>query len=564
MTKKIFRSILLAAVSVLLASLVIIMGCLYDYYRNVQEKQLRDELRLASYGVEADGLDYLEQLTSPYRFPSTADFRLTWIAADGEVLFDTHVPAAEMENHAGRAEVKEALAEGESGGVRYSETLTERTLYYAQRLTDGTILRISISQLTVFALAMGMLQPILLTAILAVILSALLARRMAKRIVAPLNRLDLDKPLENDAYEELSPLLGRIHQQYRQIEAQLRELRRKTEEFEQITENMSEGLVLLDRKGVILSINPAARTIFHASSACVGQDFLVVDRDHEINLAIQTALEGGHSEVRAMRNDREVQFDISRITADGAAAGTVLLAFDVTEQAAAERSRREFTANVSHELKTPLQSIMGSAELLENGLVKQEDLPQFVGVIRTEAARLVALVEDIIHLSQLDEGIAPAKEEVNLLELADSAASALREQAEKRHISLSVTGESAKISGVRGFLHEMLYNLIDNAIKYNIDGGKVEVAVSAGDTAITVSVKDTGIGIPPEYQARVFERFFRVHKSRSKASGGTGLGLSIVKHIAQYHHAEIRLQSGIGRSGTNIEVLFGLRKMRDS
>ena len=564
MTKKIFRSILLAAVSVLLASLVIIMGCLYDYYRNVQEKQLRDELRLASYGVEADGLDYLEQLTSPYRFPSTADFRLTWIAADGEVLFDTHVPAAEMENHAGRAEVKEALAEGESGGVRYSETLTERTLYYAQRLTDGTILRISISQLTVFALAMGMLQPILLTAILAVILSALLARRMAKRIVAPLNRLDLDKPLENDAYEELSPLLGRIHQQYRQIEAQLRELRRKTEEFEQITENMSEGLVLLDRKGVILSINPAARTIFHASSACVGQDFLVVDRDHEINLAIQTALEGGHSEVRAMRNDREVQFDISRITADGAAAGTVLLAFDVTEQAVAERSRREFTANVSHELKTPLQSIMGSAELLENGLVKQEDLPQFVGVIRTEAARLVALVEDIIHLSQLDEGIAPAKEEVNLLELADSAASALREQAEKRHISLSVTGESAKISGVRGFLHEMLYNLIDNAIKYNIDGGKVEVAVSAGDTAITVSVKDTGIGIPPEYQARVFERFFRVDKSRSKASGGTGLGLSIVKHIAQYHHAEIRLQSGIGRSGTNIEVLFGLRKMRDS
>ncbi len=564
MTKKIFRSILLAAVSVLLASLVIIMGCLYDYYRNVQEKQLRDELRLASYGVEADGLDYLEQLASPYRFPSTADFRLTWIAADGEVLFDTHVPAAEMENHAGRAEVKEALAEGESGGVRYSETLTERTLYYAQRLTDGTILRISISQLTVFALAMGMLQPILLTAILAVILSALLARRMAKRIVAPLNRLDLDKPLENDAYEELSPLLGRIHQQHRQIEAQLRELRRKTEEFEQITENMSEGLVLLDRKGVILSINPAARAIFHASSACVGQDFLVVDRDHEINLAIQTALEGGHSEVRAMRNDREVQFDISRITVDGLTAGTVLLAFDVTEQAAAERSRREFTANVSHELKTPLQSSMGSAELLENGLVKQEDVPQFVGVIRTEAARLVTLVEDIIHLSQLDEGTAPEKEQVNLLELADSAASALREQAEKRHISLSVTGESAKISGVRGFLHEMLYNLIDNAIKYNIDGGKVEVAVSAGDTAITVSVKDTGIGIPPEYQARVFERFFRVDKSRSKASGGTGLGLSIVKHIAQYHHAEIRLQSGIGRSGTNIEVLFGLRKMRDS
>lgn len=557
MTKKIFRSILLAAVSVLLASLVIIMGCLYDYYRNVQEKQLRDELRLASYGVEAGGSGYLEQLASPYRFASVADCRLTWIAADGKVLFDTHVPAAEMENHSDRVEIREALAEGESEGVRYSQTLTERTLYCAQRLSDGTVLRISISQLTVFALVMGMLQPILLTAIIAVILSALLAHRMAKSIVAPLDRLDLDRPLENDAYEELSPLLGRIHQQHRQIEAQLRELGRKTEEFEQITENMSEGLVLLDRKGVILSINPAARAIFHASSACVGQDFLVVDRDHEINLAIQTALEGGHSEVRAMRNDREVQFDISRITADGAAAGTVLLAFDVTEQAIAERSRREFTANVSHELKTPLQSIMGSAELLENGLVKQEDLPQFVGVIRTEAARLVTLVEDIIHLSQLDEGIAPAKEEVNLLELADSAASALRERAEERRIDLSVTGKDAVVNGVRGFLYEMFYNLIDNAIKYNIDGGKVEVTVLTGDTAATVSVKDTGIGIPPEYQVRVFERFFRVDKSRSKASGGTGLGLSIVKHIAQYHHADLSLHSRIGE-GTDISVVFPL------
>ena len=555
MTKKIFRSILLAAVSVLLASLVIIMGCLYDYYKNVQEKQLRDELRLASYGVEADGSDYLERLASPYRLPSTADFRLTWIAPGGEVLFDTHVPAAEMENHADRAEVREALAEGESGGVRYSETLTERTLYCAQRLADGTVLRISISQLTVFALAMGMLQPILLTAALAAVLSALLAHGMAKSIVAPLNRLDLDRPLENDAYEELSPLLGRIHQQHRQIEEQLRELQRKTEEFEQITKSMSEGLVLLDRKGTILSINPAARTIFHADSSCIGQDFLVVDRGHEINLAIQTAREEGHREIRVMRNNREYQFDISQITADGIAAGTVLLAFDVTEQAAAERSRREFTANVSHELKTPLQSIMGSAELLENGLVKQEDIPQFVGVIRKEAARLVTLVEDIIHLSQLDEGIAPAKEPVNLLELARSAASALRERAEERHIDLSVSGEDSMINGVRGFLYEMLYNLIDNAIKYNTDGGKVEVAVSPADTGTTVSVKDTGIGIPPEYQARVFERFFRVDKSRSKASGGTGLGLSIVKHIAQYHHAGLELHSTIGE-GTDISVTF--------
>lgn len=560
MTKKIFRSILLAAVSVLLASLVIIMGCLYDYYRSVQEKQLRDELRLACYGVETGGMDYLERLSSPYRFPPIADCRLTWIASDGEVLFDTHVPAEEMENHADRAEVRQALAKGESGGVRYSDTLTERTLYYAKRLADGTVLRVSISQLTVFALAMGMVQPILLTAVLAVVLSALLAHWMAKSVVAPLNRLDLERPLENDAYEELAPLLRRVHEQHRQIKEQLRELKRRTEEFEQITADMSEGLVLLDREGVILSINPAARAIFHAGPSCVGQDFVVIDRDHEINLAIQAALEGGHSEVRAVRNDREYQFDISQITAEGAAAGTVLLAFDVTEQAAAERSRREFTANVSHELKTPLQSILGSAELLENGLVKEEDVARFVGVIRAEAARLVALVGDIIHLSQLDEGIAPAKEEVALLELADSVVSALRERAEERRVSLSVAGEEASVSAVRGFLYETLYNLVDNAVKYNVEGGKVEVVVSAGDSP-AVCVRDTGIGIAPEYQARVFERFFRVDKSRSKASGGTGLGLSIVKHIAQYHHAQLSLRS-IPGEGTEVSLAFpGERQM---
>lgn len=555
MTKKIFRSILLAALSVLLASLVIIMGCLYEYYRNVQEKQLRDELHMACCGVEAGGLGYLEQLASPYRFPSVADCRLTWIASDGTVLFDTHVPAEELENHADRVEVRQALAEGESSGVRYSRTLTARTLYCARRLTDGTVLRISIRQLTVLALAVGMLQPILLTAIFAAVLSALLARRMARRIVAPLNRLDLDRPLENDAYEELSPLLGRIHQQHRQIEDQLRELRRKTEEFALITGNMGEGLVLLDRRGAVLSINPAAQRIFHADSACIGQEFLVVDRDPQVHRAIQAALEGGHGEVHIARSGREYRLDVSRISAEGAAAGAVLLAFDVTEQAAAERSRRAFTANVSHELKTPLQSIMGSAELLENGLVKQEDIPQFVGVIRTEAARLVTLVEDIIHLSQLDEGVAPAREPVDLLELAESAAASLAERAQARQISLSVTGEEAVVDGVRGFLYEMLYNLMDNAIKYNRDGGSVSVTVSPEGGGAAVCVRDTGIGIPPEYQSRVFERFFRVDKSRSKASGGTGLGLSIVKHIAQYHHADIRLHSAAGE-GTEVSVVF--------
>ena len=553
MTKKIFRAILLAAVSVLLASLVIILGCLYDYYRAVQEKQLQDELRLASYGVEAGGSGYLERLASPHPFQAIADYRLTWIAADGTVLFDTHVPVEELENHGDRAEVREALSNGESGGVRYSATLTQRTLYFARRLADGTVLRISISQLTVFALAMGMLQPILLTAVLAAVLSALLAHRMAKSIVAPLNRLDLDKPLENDAYEELTPLLRRIHQQRGQISAQLRELRAKTDEFDQITGHMGEGLVVLDREGCVLSINPAAQAVFGVDRSCIRQSFLTVDRTPEMSQAVRAALDEGHGSMRSQRNGREYQFDLSRIEWSGAAVGVVLLAFDVTEQADAERSRREFTANVSHELKTPLQSILGSAELLKNGLVKQEDIPHFSGLIYRSASRLITLVDDIIHLSQLDEGAALARESVDLLELAEDAAEALRGSAEKKRVRISVTGEPVQISGVRTFLYEMVYNLCDNAVKYNVENGSAEVSVSGSGQWAVLTVRDTGIGIPPEYQSRIFERFFRVDKSRSKASGGTGLGLSIVKHIVQYHHGTIDLQSEVEK-GTVISV----------
>ncbi len=577
MTKKIFYSILLVAVSVLFASLILILGYLYDHYRVVQSNQLRDELRLASYGVESGGLayltratakrspvvddgqvreiDYLKEIASSNRFPVSGDYRLTWIGADGTVLFDSRVPLEKLENHGNRAEVRQALAKGESSEVRYSETLTEQTLYFARRLSDGTVLRISISQLTMLALVLGMMHPILLIAFLAVVLSAILAHRMAKSIVAPLNHLDLTKPLENDTYEEISPLLARIHQQHRQIEAHIRELSRKTEEFEQITENLNEGLVLLDKNSVILSINPTARSIFHAGEASVGLSFLMVDRDHEINQAIRHALDNGHCEICMEKDRREYQLDISRISEEGAVAGTVLLVFDITGKAAAERSRREFTANVSHELKTPLHSIMGSAELVQNGLVRHEDVPQFMGMIRTEAGRLVSLVDDIIHLSQLDEGIAPERESINLLDLANTAVKSLQDSADKRNITLTVSGDSATVNGVRGFLYEMLYNLIENAIKYNVENGKAEVMVSDGDAFVKVAVKDTGIGIPQEYQTRVFERFFRVDKSRSKATGGTGLGLSIVKHIAQYHHATIDLQSD-GKTGTCVEIVF--------
>lgn len=558
MTKRIFRSILSVAAAVLLANLVIVMGCLYDYFGSVQEAQLKDELRLAAYAVEENGQDYLEHLSErDYRYAWTPDYRLTWVASDGTVLFDTLDSAENMENHADRVEVREAFAKGESSSVRYSTTLTERMLYYAKALNDGTVLRISIRQATVLALVLVMLQPILLVAILAVILSAALANWMSKKIVRPLNSLDLDHPLENDAYEELAPLLSRIHQQRQQIAAQLHSLKKQTDEFAQVTSHMKEGLVLLDNAGKILSINPAAQQVFGAESSCDGQDFLTIDRSRDLHLAIQTAAEEGHGEIRSERNGREFQFDISRIESEDAFVGTVLLAFDVTEQAFAEQNRREFTANVSHELKTPLQSITGSAELLENGLVKPEDVPRFVGMIRTEAARLVTLVDDIIHLSQLDEGAAPDRETVDLLETAKDAASALGDSATEKGIHVSVSGESVSISGVRSFLHEMIYNLCDNAIKYNVENGSVEITVVRKEQEAVVTVKDTGIGIPAEHQSRIFERFFRVDKSRSKASGGTGLGLSIVKHIAQYHGATIKLQSEFG-CGTTVSVVFPL------
>ena len=548
MTKKIFQSILLVAGCVLLASLLIIMGFLYDYFGGVEKNQLRDELSLAAAAVEDGGTDYLSQLTADR-------CRLTWIAADGSVLYDTKTDAESLENHASRAEVSQALATGTGESTRYSSTLMEKTMYYAQRLDDGTVLRISISRATVGMIAVGMIQPLLIVLIVALILSGLLARRLSRRIVDPLNSLDLEHPLDNDAYEELSPLLKRIHRQHVEIQMQLRELREKTDEFTQITGSMREGLVLLDEHGSILSINAAAQTLFGADAQCVGRDFLTIERSHEISAAIQAAAADGHSEVRAERAGRVYQFDISRITSDGKFLGTVILAFDITEQEFAERNRREFTANVSHELKTPLQGIIGSAELIENGMVRPEDLPRFVGHIHAEAARLVTLIDDIIRLSQLDEGDAMPTEPVDLLAVSQEAAENLHDAAAARNVTVSVTGQPAVLPGVRRLIYEIVYNLCDNAIKYNRDGGRVDVTVAADAGGSSITVADTGIGIAPEHQARVFERFYRVDKSHSKASGGTGLGLSIVKHAVQYHHGRIELESTPG-TGTTIRVVF--------
>lgn len=547
MTGKIFRSIMLAVGGVLLASLLIILGCLYDYFGGVQKNQLWAELDMAAAGVESSGMAYFDAID-----PNSS--RLTWIAADGSVLYDAQADQDNMENHADRAEVQEAVASGKGSSERYSSTLLEKTVYCAKRLTDGSVLRISISHATMAVLAFGMLQPICIVLMVALILAFWLASRLSKRIVQPLNSLDLDHPLENQTYDEIAPLLRRISQQSSQINTQLRQLHQKQDEFDQITASMGEGLVLLDSKGAVLSINPAARKLFHAGKFVTGWDFLTLERSREISEAITVATGEGHSELTMERDGRIYQIDISRIESEGKTVGVVLLVFDVTEKVEAERTRREFTANVSHELKTPLTAILGSSELLESGMVKPEDTARFVGHIHAEAARLLTLVEDIIRLSQLDEGVELPMETVDLASIATEAVDQLREKAEKNHVMLNVETAPCHLQGVPRLFHEIVYNLTENAIKYNVPNGTVTVTVTKDGT---LTVADTGIGIPPEHQARVFERFYRVDKSHSKAIGGTGLGLSIVKHACAYLGASIELQSEVGK-GTTISVQFSV------
>lgn len=549
MTKKIFQSIIIVAATVLLASLTIILGVFYEYFGNIQKGQLTDELNLASVSVIKDGVDYLEQLQSDH-------YRLTWIDTDGTVLYDTETGNEELENHKDRAEVKTAFEKGIGESTRYSATLMEKTRYYAKRLEDGTVLRISAKYATTGLLVLGMLQPIIFIIIGALLLSGVLASRLSKRIVEPLNNLDLERPLENETYEEISPLLNRINRQSSEISKQLCRLEEKTDEFNQITESMKEGLVLLDNKGIVLSINPAARNIFGSDTqGAVGHDFLRLDRSRTLSAAIEKTFEEGHSEIRIERMGREYQLDISRIESAGKVLGAVMLAFDITEQEYAEQNRREFTANVSHELKTPLQGIIGSADLIETGMVKPEDMPRFIGHIRKEATRLVALIEDIIRLSQLDEGNELPCEEFDLMDIAEEVEQNLESAAGARDITLSLSGRNAIMYGVRRLMYEIVYNLCDNAIKYNLSGGKVEIMVDRKDEEAVLCVKDNGIGIAPEHQDRVFERFYRVDKSHSKSSGGTGLGLSIVKHAVQYHHGKLELKSEIGK-GTEITVHF--------
>ena len=544
MTSKIFRFTVFVAVLVLLGSLSVILGVLYNHFTGVQVAQLKDELSLAVTGTEQYGNAFLENVEADR-------FRVTWIDKDGTVLFDTQADQSAMENHADREEIREAMETGTGSAVRNSSTMTEQTYYEAMRLYDGTVLRVSANQASAWALMIDLLWPIVLIAVLAIGLSLVLARRMARKIVGPLNVLDLERPLANDTYEELSPLLRRINRQHLQIEEQMRKLRRKADEFSQITSHMQEGLVVLDKETNIRSINSAAVKIFGAEENSVGSSFFRLGGSNALRPALNDALDRGHGTATLAENGRVYRFDMSRIRSDGRLLGAVILAVDVTEAQNAEQLRREFSANVSHELKTPLQSIIGSAELLESGMVRPEDAPRFVGHIRREAARLVDLIEDIIRLSQLDEGIAPTMEDVDLLALAQEVKTILEPCAAEKDVRIEVSGQGFPLTGVRRMLQEVIYNLCDNAVKYNVPGGLVRVHVEGRK----LTVSDTGIGIPQEHQDRIFERFYRVDKSHSKASGGTGLGLSIVKHAAAYHKAEIGLESIPGK-GTTITIQF--------
>ena len=544
MTSKIFRSTVLVAVIVLLCSLGVVMGVLHNHFTQVQVEQLKDELSLAVTGTEQYGNAFLENVEADR-------FRVTWVDTDGTVLFDTQADQTIMENHADREEIREAMETGFGSAVRTSATMTEQTYYEAQKLKDGTVLRISTNQESALSLMIGMIWPIILIAVLSIGLSALLARRMARRIVEPLNKLDLEQPLKNEVYEEISPLLHRIHRQHNQIQMQVEKMKRKADEFNQITASMQEGLVLLDSYGKIVSINPAAQKLFETDGDCIGRDFLMIDRTRAMRSAVNDALDKGRAYARENRNGRDYQFDLSCIKSDDMVIGAVILAFDITERLNSEQMRREFSANVSHELKTPLQGIIGSAELLESGMVKPEDTPRFVGHIRKEAARLVNLIEDIIRLSQLDEGVELPTEKVDMLALAEDVKEILDTSAAEMNVRVDVTGAGFAVMGVRRMLQEIIYNLCDNAIKYNVPGGSV--TIHAENNRLVVS--DTGIGIPAEHKDRIFERFYRVDKSHSKASGGTGLGLSIVKHAVQYHHGIITLQSELSK-GTTISVLF--------
>lgn len=568
MTKKIFRSICLVALSVFFASVILIMGVLYDYFSKIQLNQLKAETNLIAQGIINEGIGYFDGL-------HTEHFRITWMNAAGEILYDSESDTSAMENHLERQEIRQALADGYGESDRYSATLMERSFYSALRLEDGTILRLSTTHGTIFILLLGMSQPIFLVFTIAIVLSVVLAARLSGNIVKPLNGLDLDNPLETSHYEELTPLLRRISSQQNQLKLKEDQLQQKQEELHAVISNMKEGIILLSSNGEILSINPAAVSLLDTAShvdassagqscftkSAVGKSFIgtrlsTISHNQTLLQAAAHALHGSPQERITELKNVHYQITASPIISGQTVSGAALLLLDVTEKEKAEQMRREFTANVSHELKTPLHSISGYAELLKNNLVKPADICPFADKIYTEAQRMAKLVEDILNLSHLDEGAADMIfETVDLYDIAGSAVRSLSQEAADAGITLSLSGKAADMQGIPQLLFGIVCNLCDNAIKYNRAGGSVSIDIEKHGGTVSLSVRDTGIGIPLQHQEHIFERFYRVDKSRSKELGGTGLGLSIVKHAAMIHCADIRLYS-VPNEGTTITVLF--------
>ncbi len=545
MTKRIFRAICIASSAVFLLTLLLVLGVLYDYFSSVQRGQLKMETALAAQGVERSGEAYFDGLTME-------QYRITWIAPDGSVLYDSSSATENMENHLQREEIRKAIEKGVGESSRYSSTLMERSLYCAKRLEDGSIIRLSISQGTVLLLLVGMTQPILVIIVIAAICAFVLASRLSKKIVEPLNQLNLDEPMENEEYDELSPLLRRLSSQQFQLKLQEATLKQKQNELDTIVGNMQEGMVLLDRSGKVISINNSARILLGTRTAGFGDQLLKLNRNPELNQVVEKAMEGENSGIHTELAGKIIQISAAPIISEGAISGTAVVFFDITQQEKAEQQRREFTANVSHELKTPLHSISGYSELIKCGLAAPEDVQPFAEKIYAEAHRLITLVEDIISLSHLDEGGKDLEfTQVDLLKTAKGVEESLSDLAKNCDVEIEVTGEESFVYGVPELIRGIIYNLCDNAIKYNHPGGKVSIELS--DKKITV--KDTGIGIPEEHLGRIFERFYRVDKSHSKEVGGTGLGLSIVKHAALIHGAKVRADSTLGE-GTTITVSF--------
>lgn len=550
MTKKIFRSICLVALLVFLSSLILIMGVLYGYFSDVQFEQLKIQTNLLSHSVAHEGIRYFDGLNfEPYR--------ITWILPDGTVRYDSRSDTASMENHLERTEIREALADGYGESDRYSATLMERSFYCAKRLDDGSVLRLCATHGTIFILLLGMSQPIFLVFAIAIILSVVLAARLSNNIVKPLNELDLENPVKAAYYEELSPLLLRIASQQNQLKLKEDQLEQKQEELHTVISNMKEGMILLSSHGTILSINRTAVSLLDLSeTSCTGKQLFAISSCQPLLQAADSALHGIAGEQTIPLKTGRYQLAAGPIFSNNAVSGVTLLLYDLTEKEKAEQMRREFTANVSHELKTPLHSISGYAELLKNNMVKPEDICPFADKIYTEARRMAILVEDIMNLSHLDEGAADMHFELeDLFAAASAAADSLSHEAAAAGVTIRLSGETAIINAIPQLLFGMIFNLCDNAIKYNHSGGTVLVTVRSKEDSVLLVVRDTGIGIPSEHQEHIFERFYRVDKSHSKQLGGTGLGLSIVKHAAKIHQADIRLQSTPG-DGTTITVLF--------